>query len=1056
MVPLPSELRSIFERAILKAREAAENAAHATLTALAVGKDKPFTTMNDAQRELRNLLHARARQLGNGRQADGIEPLVEEVAYKQWHRMLFARFLAENKLLIHPKGVPVTLSECAELALEEGAANAWELAARYASAMLPGIFQSNDPAVQVRFAPEGHRDLERILDELPSTIFTSDDALGWVYQFWQTKKKAEVNRSERKIGGADLPAVTQLFTEHYMVQFLLENSLGAWWSVRHSNSTIVKEFEYLRFLEDGTPAAGTFPGWPERAAEVTVMDPCCGSGHFLVAAFEMLRYMRMEEEGLAEAEAADAVLRDNLYGLELDPRCTQIAAFSLVLAAWKIGGYRVLSSPNIACSGIPVVGQLEEWTKLAGEDEKLRRSLERLHNLFRNAPDLGSLINPADVPLNERMFMADYVEVEPLIGQALITEQGVGDPVVTVFGAAVHGVAKAAELLSSTYTLVATNVPYLGFKKQDEVLKRFCETRHPDAKMDLATVFLERCRAFAASSGNYAVVTPQNWLFTGSYKRFRRKMLSEQSWHSVSWLGAGAFETISGEVVKPSLLILGNRAPMAEFVGMGIDASEAETTHEKAVLLCTAPLEIIDQSAQLRNPDARIAFGEATKCVLLEEYAIAPRGIVTGDLEYWVKCFWELPVLQDGWRRLQGTVQAKQDYGGREHIINWATHGNGMLRPGLGNLAYGQAGIAVNRVNLACTIYLGDLYDQCVAIIVPKDAAHLLPIWMFCKSPEYGTAVRRLDRRLGITPATLLKVPFDLTHWQSMVNASEALPEPYTNDPTEWLFEGHPVDATEPLQVAVARLLAYHWPQQKIDGLDRYADADGIVCLPAVAGEQPAAEQLRALLVAAYGDTWSPAEQERLLAAVNFANRGLVVWLRDGFFSQHCRLFHNRPFIWHIWDSRKDGFSVLVNYHGLDAARLDRLIYTYLGFWIITQKADRDAGVAGADGRLVAAIELQKKLEAIREGEASPDKKTGLDIYVRWKPLHKQPIGWDPDLNDGVRLNIRPFVTAGVLRSWFAINWNKDRGKNPDGSERLNDQHYTRAQKLKARQEIVK
>jgi hypothetical protein len=194
------------------------------------------------------------------------------------------------------------------------------------------------------------------------------------------------------------------------------------------------------------------------------------------------------------------------------------------------------------------------------------------------------------------------------------------------------------------------------------------------------------------------------------------------------------------------------------------------------------------------------------------------------------------------------------------------------------------------------------------------------------------------------------------------------------------------------------------------------------------------------------GEGWSPTLQDRLLQQVGFGGKGLETWLRDGFFEQHCKLFHHRPFIWHIWDGRRDGFSALVNYHTLDAARLDKLIYTYLGDWIRTQRAACDVGTSGADARLVAALELQKKLEAIRDGEPP------YDIYVRWKPLHQQPIGWNPDLNDGVRLNIRPFVTAGVLRSRVNVSWGKDRGLNPDGSERLNDRHYTLAEKRAARE----
>jgi len=167
--------------------------------------------------------------------------------------------------------------------------------------------------------------------------------------------------------------------------------------------------------------------------------------------------------------------------------------------------------------------------------------------------------------------------------------------------------------------------------------------------------------------------------------------------------------------------------------------------------------------------------------------------------------------------------------------------------------------------------------------------------------------------------------------------------------------------------------------------------------------------------------------------------------LRDDFFKAHCKVFKNRPFIWHIWDGRKDGFAALVNYHQLDRPTLERLTFTYLGDWIERQTAGVRDEVAGAEERLVAAQDLQRRLELILDGEPP------YDIFVRWKPLAEQPIGWDPDLNDGVRLNARPFVEAGVLRSKFTVHWKKDRGKNPDGSERHNDLHYTHADKQAAR-----
>jgi hypothetical protein len=218
------------------------------------------------------------------------------------------------------------------------------------------------------------------------------------------------------------------------------------------------------------------------------------------------------------------------------------------------------------------------------------------------------------------------------------------------------------------------------------------------------------------------------------------------------------------------------------------------------------------------------------------------------------------------------------------------------------------------------------------------------------------------------------------------------------------------------------------------------------VCLPSVAGEAPAADRVQLVLGAAFGERWSPGKVKELLEQAGSKKANLDAWLHDEFFKQHCALFGQRPFVWHIWDGHRDGFSALVNYHRLDRKTLEKLTYTYLGQdWVERQRAEVREEVAGAEARLSAAIGLQRKLEAILEGEAP------YDIHVRWKAIDEQSIGWQPDLNDGVRLNVRPFVEAGVLRAPFNIHWRKDRGKNPDGSERENDIHLTLADKLDAR-----
>ena len=188
--------------------------------------------MSREQRRLRNRLRAHARHLGDRVDArsgvHAVDHLVHECAYEHWHGMLFARFLAENHLLIEPEmGVAITLEECEELAKEEGV-DKWALAARFAHRMLPQVFRPDHPVFEVQFAREYRLKLEGLVEDVPMEVFTATDSLGWVYQFWQTKKKGEVNAAANKIGADELPSVTQLFTEDYMVDFLLDNTLGAW------------------------------------------------------------------------------------------------------------------------------------------------------------------------------------------------------------------------------------------------------------------------------------------------------------------------------------------------------------------------------------------------------------------------------------------------------------------------------------------------------------------------------------------------------------------------------------------------------------------------------------------------------------------------------------------------------------------------------------------------------------------------------------------------------------------------------------------------------------
>ena len=1178
MEPLAKPLRRQLEDAVVKARDVAEEAARAALSHLGVGDADAPQHLTDEERALRRRLRIHGRQLGDkflsppagspgsGTAGEGrtghqaIDKLVHETAYEHWHRMLFARFLAENGLLMHPDGVALTLDECHELARDEGAADGWELAGRYASRMLPQIFRPDSPVLALQFAPEHQRGLERLLAGLDPDCFQASDSLGWVYQFWQTRRKAEVNASEVKIGADELPAVTQLFTEPYMVAFLLDNAIGAWWAARRlsagdletadSEETLRRKaaipgvpLAYLRFVQrdDGTwtPAAGRFETWPERLAELKTLDPCCGSGHFLVAALLMLVPMRMALEGLSAREAVDAVLRDNLHGLELDQRCVELAAFALALTAWTYpdaGGYRPLPSLNLACSGLSVSLAKEEWKQLGRGRKNFAIALDWLHDGFQDAPLLGSLLDPS---LSDAAKLVHWEDLSAALDELLEKEprmgtdgHGGGDAgggaadagrgaveLERQEGAVVaQGLARAASLLAGRYQWVITNVPYLARGKHHAQLRDFCERHYPAAKNDLATVFLERCLGLCVEGGTTSVVLPQNWLFLTSYRKLREKLLKQDTWHLIARLGPGAFETISGEVVKAILLSLSRGNPAMLAGGLfgdadannlirGLDVSDYRMASEKAEHLQAAEIKSVGQKKQLENPDARVTFDDVSLRRSLGDYCVSIEGLTTGDLERFVGKFWE-GGFSDGWDHYIQSVDENTHHGGLTDRIYWE-NGNGSLSnfpkahnfPSKimnGKQILGKYGLRITQMqNFPITIYPGDVFGKNGATVVPDDLSQLPAIWCFCSSPEYSAAVREIDQSLKVTNATLVKVPFDLDYW-TQVSAKKypsGLPKPYTDDPTQWIFHGHPcgsviwsedrkwtahgplrTDETV-LQVAVARLLGYRWPAEldpemdladeqrawvaRCESLLVHVDDDGILSIPPVRGEASAADCLLKLLAAAYGEAWSNDTLSALLRGVDHGGKTLESWLRDKFFVQHCRLFQQRPFIWHLWDGLRDGFAALVNYHRLDSQNLERLIYTYLGDWIRTQERAAAEGRQGADERLAAAKALKTKLEAILEGEAP------LDIFVRWKPIERQPIGWEPDLNDGVRLNIRPFMLAGdvgrkgagVLRDKPNIKWEKDRGKDVESApwfpvfkgERINDHHLTLAEKRAAR-----
>ncbi len=1070
MAVLTTQQRNKLESIVINARVMAENGARNALVSFGVNAESPFVHMSTEQKTLRNRLRYKARLLGDELLASGqqqINRLAYELAYEYWHKMLFTKFLEANGLLIHPDGVPVTMAECEELANEVGVGDKWDVAANYASKMLPAIFRVNDPLMKIEYAAEDRIKLESLLDGLDTEIFVADDALGWVYQFWQSEAKAKINASGDKINGEKLPAVTQLFTEPYMVHFLIDNTLGAWWVSRNPGVTPPVNFEYLRTFDDGKPAAGSFEGWPDKTAEITSLDPCMGSGHFLVSLFTVFVNLRMFEEGLNKEEATDKVILENLHGLEIDPRCTQIAAFNLALTAWKFCGfYKILPEMNLACSGIAPKGKKEDWVKLAGgikdsvQKSRAENGMKVLYDHFQLAPELGSLLDPSTIKAD--VFTASFEELQPLLNKALLSE--IGDEQ-TEIGVVAAGIAKAGQLLAKKYTLQITNVPYLSRGKQDKIIADYCDKYFNEAKGDLSTVFFSKMIKFNTFGGLSCCVIPQNWLFLTSNKKLREKLLKGESWCFVAKLGTKAFQTPMWDF-NVMLIAIAHKTPTIDQVFIGVDVSEANNTQIKNSSIKTVAFTPFIQKKQLSNPEYKVILAEFDKLQFLNIYAFSYQGIKTGDDSRFRFSLWEI-TNYNIWKPLQSTVKKTTLFGGLSDVIPWYDNGHYLSRR-QGVAGWGKHGVSVSQMgSLPCSIHLGYLFDSNISALIPKKDIYNFPIWAYCSSENYCKDVRIIDQALAASNTAMAQVNFDIEYWQKIASEKypNGLPKPYSDDPTQWLFHGNPIKADNPLQVAVARLLGYKWPAESDENMeladeakaliktikqfDKLADEDGIVCLPSVNGEFSAADRLRNYLQTVLGDDWNNQLLEQFLAKENTKKTNLEDWLKEEFFEQHCKLFNNRPFIWHIWDGRKDGFSVLVNYHKLTKENLQKLVFTYLGDWIRQCEAKKKLGESGAEGLLSAAVKLNDKLKAILEGE------NPLDIFVRWKPIEKQPIGWEPDLNDGVRLNIRPFIIAGVLRKNPNIKWGIDRGKNPKNSPwgeiRDNDRHLSLEEKLRAR-----
>ncbi|MCK4825202.1 SAM-dependent DNA methyltransferase, partial [bacterium] len=363
-----------------------------------------------------------------------------------------------------------------------------------------------------------------------------------------------------------------------------------------------------------------------------------------------------------------------------------------------------------------------------------------------------------------------------------------------------------------------------------------------------------------------------NWLFQATYKKLREHLLKKTTWNITAKLGPRAFETISGEVDKAVLWSSTKSSNTIENMLSGIDASFCKSAKKKAQFLIVGKVECVSQSKVLEAPDSRVAFNIADDSKLMQAHATSIQGLATSDDPQFTIFFWELSDILDGWVQLRGTVRNTAHYGGCERLVFWENgkgryfhHAMALKEEGRlggwksGTEARNNKGVIVSQMSsMPVSIYSGEFYDHNACVILPTNEDELPAIWTYCSSPYFSDEVRKIDQSLKPSNNTFVKIPFDLEYWQKLAAEKypNGLPEPYSDDLTQWIFHGHPAKSKHVLQVAIARLLGYRWPAEldsemgladeqrewvnKCDGLLKYVDEDGIVCIPSVRGEETA------------------------------------------------------------------------------------------------------------------------------------------------------------------------------------------------------------------------
>ncbi|MGE1154363.1 BREX-1 system adenine-specific DNA-methyltransferase PglX [Pseudomonas kitaguniensis] len=542
--------------------------------------------------------------------ASNREQLIDKVAYTWFNRFCALRFMDVNAYtrirVVSPADEgqfqPEILAEAKAGHIDEDRVP--EKISRQIQALLNGTAPSRDPQQEayrllvVAECNSFHSSMpylfERIADYtellMPDDLLSGNSVLaytreamtpeacmdveviGWLYQFYISEKKDAVFeglKKNQKITPENIPAATQLFTPHWIVRYLVENSLGRLWMLNHPGSSLAAQMEYY-IKPDAEEADFLKITCPE---DIKVCDPACGSGHMLTYAFELL-YAIYEEMGTDSSEIPDKILTHNLYGIELDERAGELAAFALTMKARakQRRFFNKAIKPNICVLEKVTFShdELDEYITAVGRDLftiDLRETLKQ----FEEADNFGSLIRPK---LTSVQNVLSVLETKDMLGNLFLAGTH----------AKVLQVLRMAGYLSPRHTVVIANPPYMGGKGMNGRLGAWAKDSYPRSKSDLFAMFIERNLDLAVPAGAVAMITMQSWMFLSSFELLRVRVLGQHTILSMAHLGTRAFDSIGGEVVSTTAFVLENNHK-PEYKGAFVRLIDGNSEVEKSAML---------------------------------------------------------------------------------------------------------------------------------------------------------------------------------------------------------------------------------------------------------------------------------------------------------------------------------------------------------------------------------------------------------------------------------------------------------------------------------------